>query len=189
MTLFAISALIIAAWKLLPIPRTTASAFGNNSYISETSGATEDTYIYKKQFETDSKIFYCATLAHTESSCRLHVSDIYRSHYENLGITLDYGSQKTGLLLSPDRKHVAVILEHEVIVISTDALERTMVAQTPVGMEFGLNTGFPSFVPYGRWIDANHLELELYSDGTMEPFDSEPPVPPIEKRIVSIPTI
>ena len=72
------------------------------------------------------------------------------------------------------------------MIITADAHEKKVVARAPGGIVYGLYTGFPSFVPHGRWLNNDQLELELYKEGTMEPYDNEPALTPIEKRVVSI---
>lgn len=181
-----IAVAVMAVWKFSPTPWFASTISNQPTPTSDESfEKARLTYVYDEQFRTGLKIFYCAVVPHTESNCRLYVSDVYGSK-ENLGVTLDYGSQRTGLLLSPDKRHVAAILEREVIVISTDSLVKKIVAQVPKGMVYGLYTGFPSFVPHGRWLNDDQLELELFKEGTGEPYDDEPALAPIEKKTVSI---
>ena len=143
-------------------------------------------YVYTEQFRTNSKIFYCATRPQTESGCNLYTSDMLSSNKINLNIALDYGSEKKGLLLSPDKKHVLVVLEKMLQIINTETLEQKNIAQAPDGNTYGTYTSFPSFVPYATWVNNNQVRVSIFKQYTPEPYENEPATTPIETRVITI---
>ena len=166
---------------------------GSGVYIVMQRGASSTKgLVFEEQFRTAKYIFYCGMYPETESNCRLYVSRFDGSERVSMGITLDYGSQRTGLQLSPDHKTVLVVREREVDSIDGGTLKKTTLATATDGTEFGVYTGFPSFVPVARWLDSGRVELTVYPAGTLEGLtDSagtiEVPEPqPLEKKIVNV---
>lgn len=122
--------------------------------------------LFEKQFQTSSYIFYCGVYPKTESNCRVYVSDLDGTGRRSLDITLDYGSQITGFILSPDKKKVLIIREKEVTLIDGNTLTQKRLAEAEIGTEFGVYTSFPSFVPVARWLDSSRVELGVFAAGS-----------------------
>ncbi len=155
----------------------------------------EQTWDFEEQFRSSSHIFYCLGRLATESSCWVYASRLDGNEKQWLKIQLDAGSNETGLLLSPDKKNVLVVREKKAILIKTDTLAQKELLRAENETEFGTYTSFPSFVPVGRWVDSNTIELGVFASGAIEGYsylDSEgktvvvPDPVPVEKKLIKI---
>ncbi len=145
------------------------------------SAEDEQQMVFREQFRTASYIFYCAARPATESSCWMYASKLDGSARQWLQIQLDYGSDRTGLLLSPDKNNVLVIRETNALTVDTNTLAQKEIVKAEEGTEFGTYTGFPSFIPEGRWVDNTTVELGVYTAGSQEENSI-----PLERRQIKI---
>jgi len=165
----------------------TAVAPGSGDVVSAAGGGSNGSdYTFVEQHRAESRIFYCASLRNTESNCRLFVSTLDGLEREYTGITLDYNSQGKGLLLSPDKKRLLVVLDKEALVVDTDTLEKKTLILAAAGTAYGTYTALPSFVPYARWVDNDTVELSVYPDGTQETYNADEPPQPLKRETVEV---
>ncbi len=152
-----------------------------NNFFYAPTASDEQEWDFSEQFRSSSHVFYCLSKPATESSCWVYASKLDGSEKRWLGIQLDVGSNAKGLLPSPDKKNILVIREQKAIIINADTLTQKEIAKAESETEFGTYTGFPSFVPAGRWVDNATVELSIFSAGSLEENSA-----PVEKKQIKI---
>lgn len=152
----------------------------------------ESQYQLVPQFTAGTKTFYCSVLTQGEPECTVAVSDTDKTTTTDLGITLDVGAEATGLVLSPDKAHVLVILPTSAIIINTNTFEKTVIATLEDTRAFGVYNEFPAFSAVGTWKDNSTVELSVFSANTPQAFTSAdgtvvyPKPLPVSKKTISI---
>jgi len=165
----------------------TAIAPGSGDVVSAAGGGpNEPDYIFVEQYRTESRIFYCVSLRNTESNCRLFVSTLDGLERSYMGVTLDYNSQERGLLPSPDKKRLLVVLEKEALIVDTGTLEKKRLMLAQPDTSYGTYTALPSFVPHARWVDNKTVELSVFPDGTQEAYGADESPQPLKKETIEV---
>ena len=144
----------------------------------------QESFTYQEQFRSGTKIFYCAESPQT--GCKLYADDLSGTAHVRLDITMAYGSEGAGLLLSPDGKNVAVILERKIILIDANTLVQRTLAQASADSEYGVYDTSPAFIPQARWINSSELEVSRFLAETTQPKLDEKSPNLIETKIIKI---
>lgn len=124
------------------------------------------------QFTAGERTFYCSQASQGEPECSLVASDTADGAAQDLGITLDPGSETTNVLLSPDKTHVLVVLAREAILIDVATLTKKTVATLDDSQAFGVYNEFPSFTARAKWSDTKSIELSVFAANTPDAFTS-----------------
>jgi hypothetical protein len=143
-------------------------------------------YTYIEQFKAGPKTFLCKVRVETESSCHLFVSDDSEKSLVDLNLSVDYGYFEKKIVPSPDGTHIALIYEHEVLILDTETLTPKEVFKAPEGSSLGTYDGFPAFIPYVKWDNNEHIQVSIFNGYTPEPFGDEPAAVPSETLVVAI---
>ena len=143
---------------------------------------TTDGFYFYELFRTDSRIFWCKSIPHSESDCELFVSDINGNKAIDLGVGVEL---TRSIVTSPDKNNLVVIGEQKAIIISTVTLSKKVILEVPMNQVLGTYSSFPSFYGEGHWIDNSKVEISVY-DKANASNESDPPAKPIEKKTVNI---
>jgi hypothetical protein len=125
---------------------------------------TESDSHFVRIYRTGSNIFLCQYLLYTESPCHLFTSDLAGQRVTDMNVAVD--TPEKGILMSPDGRHLLIVLEHEAMLLNTNSIQTTVLFETPPGEALGTYTSFPNFVPHARWLNDSEVELYLYVQDT-----------------------
>ncbi|MES2007198.1 MAG: DKNYY domain-containing protein [Patescibacteria group bacterium] len=132
-------------------------------------------HAYKEIFKSSTYSFLCYVRLATESNCGLYAKKLSNGEVSNLHLTIDYGAADSGsFLVAPGGGAIAIILENKILSLNPTTAEQKLLVGAPVGKEFGVYSGFPSFMPKAKWLDATHLQYSLYPEGTLDDSGTQP---------------